>query len=99
MNLTVDTSWYTRYRSAGNPDFGDTFPQIVNLVDLPAVPNRDLPLPADPGGFKTDNHRARQLRKWGPATLRCGSSDFDCASRGSRDVHWLYSIRTFRGSE
>src|SRR6266404_289178 len=27
MNLTVDTSWYTRYRSAGNPDFGDTFPQ------------------------------------------------------------------------
>src|SRR2546430_14867267 len=52
MNLTVDTSWYTRYRSTGNPDFGDTFPQIVNLVDLPAVPNSDLPLPADPGGFK-----------------------------------------------
>src|SRR5208282_2364001 len=26
MNLTVDTSWYTRYRSAQNPDFGATFP-------------------------------------------------------------------------
>src|SRR5439155_25777639 len=39
MNLTVDTSWYTRYRSTGNPDFGDTFPQIVNLVNLPAIPN------------------------------------------------------------
>jgi len=25
MNLTVDTSWYTRYRGTGNPDFGDTF--------------------------------------------------------------------------
>src|SRR5258706_12104126 len=52
MNLTVDTSWYTRYRSTGNPDFGDTFPQIVNLVDLPTIPNSDLPLPTDPDGFK-----------------------------------------------
>src|SRR3989454_4822499 len=52
MNLTVDTSWYTRYRSGGNPDFGDTFPQIVNLVDLPAIPNSDLPLPSDSDGFK-----------------------------------------------
>ena len=42
MNLTVDTSWFTRYRSTGNPDFGDTFPQIVNLVNVPAIPNTDL---------------------------------------------------------
>jgi hypothetical protein len=27
--LTVDTSWYTRYRSAENPDFGATFPQAI----------------------------------------------------------------------
>ncbi len=47
MNLTVDTSWYTRYRSQGNPDFGDTFPQIVNLVNLPAIPNGDLPEGSD----------------------------------------------------
>src|SRR6266446_3943103 len=47
MNLTVDTSWYTRYRSAGNPDFGDTFPQIVNLVNVPAIPNSDLPPDSD----------------------------------------------------
>jgi len=47
MNLTVDTSWYTRYRSQGNPDFGATFPQIVNLVNLPAIPNSDLPLGSD----------------------------------------------------
>jgi len=47
MNLTVDTSWYTRYRSSGNPDFGDTFPQIVDLVNLPAIPNSDLPLQSD----------------------------------------------------
>jgi hypothetical protein len=30
MKLTVDTSWWTRYRSrTQNPDFGDTFPQAV----------------------------------------------------------------------
>jgi len=27
--LTVDTSWWTRYRSTGNPDLGATFPQAV----------------------------------------------------------------------
>jgi hypothetical protein len=47
MNLTVDTSWFTRYRSTGNPDFGDTFPQIVNLVNVPAIPNTDLAIGGD----------------------------------------------------
>jgi hypothetical protein len=43
----VDTSWYVKYRSTGNPDFGDTFPQIVNLVNLPTIPNSDLPPGSD----------------------------------------------------
>src|SRR6266404_5116645 len=29
MQLTVDTSWWTRYRSATNPDFGAAFAQAV----------------------------------------------------------------------
>src|SRR5262249_48649806 len=30
MQLTVDTTWWTRYRSpTGNPDLGDTFPQAI----------------------------------------------------------------------
>lgn len=37
-NLTIDTSFYARYRSAANPDFGDASPQIVTLVNVPAVP-------------------------------------------------------------
>src|SRR2546427_2149303 len=42
MNLTVDTSWWTRYRSrAKNPDFGDTFPQAVNIVNRTAIPRSD----------------------------------------------------------
>ena len=40
-NLTVDTSYYTRYRSAGNPDFGDTFPQIAMIKNQATVPISD----------------------------------------------------------
>ena len=53
MNLSVDTSWFLRYRLTGNPDFGDSFPQIVNLQNVPAIPALDLPLPTDPNfGFQ-----------------------------------------------
>jgi hypothetical protein len=45
MQLTVDTSWWTRYRSDNkNPDFGDTFPQaIAGLAagQFPAIPRND----------------------------------------------------------
>src|SRR5271167_1370941 len=46
--LTVDTSWWTRYRSrTGNPDFGDSFPQAIPSLAVgqhTAIPrsNRDL---------------------------------------------------------
>jgi hypothetical protein len=46
--LTVDTSWWTRYRSDNkNPDFGDTFPQaIAGLAagQFPAIPRTDADL-------------------------------------------------------
>jgi hypothetical protein len=41
MNLTVDTSWYTRYRSTQNPDLGATFPQAVTLVGVTGIPRTD----------------------------------------------------------
>jgi hypothetical protein len=47
MQLTVDTSFYSRYRSALNPDFRATFAQIVDLVNVPGIPNSDLPAPTD----------------------------------------------------
>ena len=49
MNLTVDTSWYTRYRSATNPDFGATFPQAITLKDVTAIPRTTAEL-NDPNG-------------------------------------------------
>src|SRR5438094_1231245 len=52
MKLTVDTSWWTRYRSrTKNPDFGDTFPQAVPGLSggqFPAIPRTDADLtPSD----------------------------------------------------
>ena len=45
MQLTVDTSWWTKYRSrSGNPDLGDTFPPAVPGLlqgQFPAIPRND----------------------------------------------------------
>jgi hypothetical protein len=45
MELTVDTSYWTRYRSrTGNPDLGDTFkPAVPGLLEgrFPAIPRSD----------------------------------------------------------
>src|SRR5277367_5583189 len=38
QHLNVDTSWYVRYRSATNPDFGATFPQAINITNRTAIP-------------------------------------------------------------
>ena len=38
MNLNVDTSWYTRYHSSTNPDFGATFGQAITLDNVPGIP-------------------------------------------------------------
>jgi hypothetical protein len=48
MQLTVDTSWWTRYRSSTqNPDFGDSFPPAVPGLlkgQFPAIPRNDADL-------------------------------------------------------
>jgi hypothetical protein len=48
MQLTVDTSWWTRYRSSTkNPDLGDTFPPAVPGLakgEHPAIPRTDKDL-------------------------------------------------------
>lgn len=54
MQLNVDTSWYVRYRSTTNPDFGATYPQAIALNGVAAIPrtNADFdgpPFPTAPG--------------------------------------------------
>jgi hypothetical protein len=52
MQLSVDTSWYVRYRSATNPDFGATFAQA-----LAALANGQFPgIPRTNDDFGPKNH-------------------------------------------
>jgi len=52
MQLSVDTTWYTRYRSrTGNPDLGDTFPQAIPSIATgqhPGIPRTDDDVQPDP---------------------------------------------------
>lgn len=52
MHLNVDTSWFVRYRSATNPDFGATFPQAVTITNRTAIPISD----ADLNSSNNPNH-------------------------------------------
>jgi hypothetical protein len=47
--LNVDTSWFVRYRSTTNPDFGATYPQAIKLDKVPAIPVTD-------NDFEDSNH-------------------------------------------
>jgi hypothetical protein len=56
MQLAVDTSWWTRYRSRKNPDLGARFAQAVPTLSLgqhPAIPRNDAEL-GDPNNVS--NH-------------------------------------------
>jgi hypothetical protein len=57
MKLNVDTSWYVRYRSTGNPDLGATFPQAITLNGVTAIPrtNADFNGQANPN-FPGNDH-------------------------------------------
>lgn len=53
MQLTVDTSFWTRYRSSTqNPDFGDTFPQAVPALNSGQHPG----IPRDNGDLTPQDH-------------------------------------------
>jgi len=53
MRLTVDTSWWTRYRSDSlNPDFGDTLPQAIPGLAVGEHPG----IPRDNGDLSPPDH-------------------------------------------
>src|SRR5437868_539839 len=47
LKLSVDLSWYTRYRSAKNPDFGVKFKGPFTIANQPAIPLNDNDTPPD----------------------------------------------------
>jgi len=60
MELTVDTSWWTRYRSTTqNPDFGDTFPNAVPTLAggmFTAIPRNNAELEIGSAVTPVDTH-------------------------------------------
>ena len=62
MQLSVDTSWWTRYRSrTKNPDFGDTFPQAIPTLAVgqhTAIPRTDDDLAGSTLDQPTDHLQA-----------------------------------------
>jgi len=60
MQLSVDTSWWTRYRSGDqNPDLGDTFPNAVPTLangEFTAIPRNDAELGIGIITTPVDNH-------------------------------------------
>jgi Ferritin-like domain len=45
LNLNVDLSWYTLYRSEENPDLGASFKGPFNILKEPAIPLNDTDTP------------------------------------------------------
>lgn len=45
LNLNVDLSWYTRYRSEENPDLGAKFKGPFTITNEPAIPLNDVDTP------------------------------------------------------
>jgi hypothetical protein len=95
MHLNVDTSWFLRYRSSGNPDFGDTFGQAVNIVDRPGIPVQDQ-------GSYTDNQMqaiANTAAFHFAMIEQGGSSLYDALSQKCSSLLALRIVTSIEGSE
>ncbi len=69
--LSVDTSWWVRYRSTTNPDFGSTFPDAVpslNVGQHTAIPRSNADTagsdPGNPPSSITTHLQARSCEFW-----------------------------------
>jgi hypothetical protein len=59
MQLTVDTSWWTRYRSdSQNPDFGDTLPQAIPDLAAGQHPGSPAATPTPPAFTSPSSSKA-----------------------------------------
>jgi hypothetical protein len=75
LNLDVDLSWYTRYRSEENPDFGAKFKGPFTISNQPTVPLNDTdtrpntPQPAPSNYPAVPPHAGNRQHRWLPLRL------------------------------
>jgi hypothetical protein len=95
MHLNVDTSWYLRYRSSGNPDFGDVFGQAVNIVNRPAIPVQNQALYTSSQMQAIANTAAFHFAM----IEQGGSSLYDALSLGCSSLLALRIVTSIGGTE
>jgi hypothetical protein len=95
MHLNVDTSWYLRYRSTGNPDFGVTFGQVVDIVNRPSIPVQDQSLYTDDQIQAIANTAAFHFAM----IEQGGASLYDALSLRCRTLLALRIVTSIEGSE
>jgi hypothetical protein len=95
MHLNVDTSWYLRYRSSGNPDFGDAFGQVVNIVNRPSIPVKNQ------GLYSADQIQAiaNTAAFHFPMIEQGGASLYDALSLKCSSLLALRIVTSIEGSE
>jgi hypothetical protein len=87
MQLSVDTTWFTRYRSrTGNPDLGDTFPQAIPSIAMgehPRFPNDDdvQPDPSKPHHISDLTQAIANTAGFHFATIEQGGTKLVCDAR------------------
>ena len=90
MSLNVDTSWYTRYRSTKNPDFGASFPQAVNIHNQPAIPLSDQDTP--PGTGQPVPPTTRHARRM-QAIANAAGFHFAMIEQGGSSLYTTMSLK------
>jgi Ferritin-like domain len=90
MSLDVDTSWYTRYRSRQNPDFGATFPQAVDIDKEPAIPVSDSDTPP---GQAQPNPPATNPQKRMQAIANTAGFHFAFIEQGGSSLYTTMSLK------
>ena len=94
-NLSIDTSWFTRYRSRQNPDFGAKFPQAIDLVGVTAIPR-------DNSDFGPANHVqaiANTAAFHFAFIEQGGSSLYSAMAQKARDTEVLRIVVSIGGDE
>jgi hypothetical protein len=107
MELDVDTSWYLRYRSPENPDFGAKFGQAVTIKNMTTIPVSDEDTPPNmkpPVPPKTTKQRRMQAIANSAAFAfamieQGGSSLYSTLALQVTDVEVLRIVLSIGGTE
>jgi hypothetical protein len=107
MQLTVDTTWFTRYRSRSkNPDFGDKLPQAIPSIAVgqhPAIPRTDedvKPDPSKPDGISDFTQAIANTAGFHFATIeQGGTSLYPMLAQRVSNVEVLRILLSIGGTE